>query len=82
MADLVVISDYLLDRNPQAAERVFHAILVAGDRLDLFPHRGRLGRLFGTREIVASRSYVLVYRVSEHEVIIERVWHSAQSRGQ
>ena len=48
--------------------------------LELFPERGRLGRITGTRELVfAPLPYIAVYRITEGGVFeILRVYHSAQ----
>jgi hypothetical protein len=55
--------------------------LLAGDSLETFPRRGRIGRVVGTRELVALHPYVLVYQVtSSGEVTIVNVWHGAQDR--
>lgn len=80
LADLKNIRGYLAPRNAQAAQRVLQAIVVAADGLQLFPHRGRPGRVTGTREIVALREYVIVYSVRGNLVVVERIWHGAQSR--
>jgi plasmid stabilization system protein ParE len=45
-----------------------------------FPDRDRVGSIVGARENVAVWSYVIVYRVSDAEVQILRVWHGAQDR--
>ena len=55
-------------------------MIVAGDSLDLFPRRGRSGVVPNTRELVAVRPYIIVYRVEDEIVRILRVWHSAQDR--
>jgi len=81
VADIAAIHRHIHEENPLAARRVAEELYLAGARLDLFPHRGRPG-LAGTRELVAMRPYVLVYRVDEavQEVRILRVWHAAQER--
>ena len=47
--------------------------------LDLFPDRGRIGRIAGTRELIfAPLPYIAVYRVNDDAVEILRIYHSAQ----
>jgi addiction module RelE/StbE family toxin len=81
VADIEAIHQHIHAENPIAARRVIEEIYLAGARLDLFPNRGR-PRVAGTRELVAVRPYVLVYRVDEaaRTVNILRVWHSARDR--
>ena len=81
LADVVRIARYIATDNPVAAARVVRELLLAGDSLVLFPHRGRPGRRAGTRELVALRPYVIIYRVTGRETVtILRVWHAAQDR--
>ena len=45
------------------------------------PHRGRIGREEGTRELFFPPApYVAVYRVKEQVIEILRVYHTAQDR--
>jgi plasmid stabilization system protein ParE len=47
--------------------------------LEMFPGRGRIGRVEGTRELVfAPLPCIAVYRVTEEAVEILRIYHSAQ----
>jgi addiction module RelE/StbE family toxin len=81
LADISRIVRYIAADNPVAAARVARELLVAGDSLVPFPRRGRPGRQAGTRELVAIRPYIIVYRVTgEDAVTILRVWHGAQDR--
>jgi addiction module RelE/StbE family toxin len=80
LLDLEAIYDYLSPRNPAAAQRVIEDLLIATDSLATFPHRGRTGRLPGLRELVIVSPYVIIYRIAGDEVLILRVWHSAQNR--
>ena len=41
---------------------------------------GKPGRVYGTRELVLHRHYVVVYRVKEDEVHILTLLHTAQQR--
>jgi plasmid stabilization system protein ParE len=80
--DRSAIVAYLEPLNPYAAARLLEALLLAGDSLALFPYRGRLGLVAGTRELVAVTPYVLVYETAEASgtVSILRIWHAAQER--
>lgn len=51
----------------------------AVERLAKHPLSGPLGTVEGTREVVVpGLPYVIVYRVTENEVEILRVWHARQ----
>ena len=81
LADVARIARYIATDNPVAAARVARELLLAGDSLVSFPHRGRPGRQSGTRELIAVGPYIIVYRVAGDErVTIVRVWHGAQDR--
>jgi toxin ParE1/3/4 len=46
-----------------------------------WPHRGRLGREDGTRELLFPPTpYVAVYRVKEQSIEVLRIYHAAQDR--
>lgn len=50
--DRDAILAYLEPLNPHAAVNLLQALVLAGDSLGLFPHRGRPGLVSGTRELV------------------------------
>lgn len=82
LADIGRIVRFIATDNPVAAKKVGRELLLAGDSLEVFPHRGRPGRLAGTRELVVMPPYLIVYRVAATgAVTILRVWHAAQDRG-
>ena len=71
------IHDYVADANPYAAARLVHALLVAGDGLATFPHRGRpVGN--NLRELTTIYPYIIRYEISGDEVLILRVRHGAR----
>jgi toxin ParE1/3/4 len=72
---------YIAADNPDVAERVCTAIVVAVERLTDQPHLGRIGRRAGTRELVIASfpAYIVVYRVTETDIRITRVWHRRQN---
>jgi plasmid stabilization system protein ParE len=80
-ADLEHISNYLKDRHPRyripTMRKLYAAILSLKD----WPHRGRVGREGGTRELLLEPlPDVAVYRVKEHSVEVLRIYHAAQDR--
>lgn len=46
--------------------------------LDQHPMMGRVGRVKGTRELVAHPNYILIYRVAGEVAEVLRVKHAAQ----
>ena len=72
---------YIAADNPDAAERVRNAIVSTVERLADQPHLGRIGRRAGTRELVIASfpAYIVVYRVTETDIRITRVWHGRQN---
>ena len=77
--DLSRIFDYIRQQNSSAAERVVRAIYESAGSLAFFPDRGKVGRVYGTRELLLpSLPFVVVYRVLEHAVEIANVIHGAQ----
>ncbi|WP_206935644.1 type II toxin-antitoxin system RelE/ParE family toxin [Roseococcus thiosulfatophilus] len=78
LRDLDGVLEYLTAHNPLAAERLVEEILEASDSLATLAHRGKPGRVPGTREMLTDRPYVLVYRVEEGQgVRLLRLWHAA-----
>ena len=77
--DLERIADYLVQHTPgRAPELVQHIYIAAGSLLTL-PHRGRPGKVEGTRELVLSGlPYVLVYVVRQDGIVVVRILHGAQ----
>lgn len=78
--DRDAIIEYLEPLNPHAAINLLQALILAGDSLTLFPHRGRPGLAAGTRELVAVWPYLIVYEIADDAdtVSILRIWHGAQ----
>jgi plasmid stabilization system protein ParE len=80
VADLTSIRLHISQDSPGAAERVGRRLVEACEGLAIFPNRGRRGLEPDTRENVSVLPYVIVYRVTEGEVQVLRVWHRAQHR--
>ncbi len=80
-ADLEEIVRYIANASPSAAQSVAQDIVDAAEELSAFPHRGRLGPVPGTREIVlAAIGYIITYEVVGEAAFIQRIQHGAQDR--
>ena len=78
--DLEQIVAYVRRDKPEVARRVATMILKAVDALRLFPNRGRIGRMDGTRELVLpALPWIAVYRIREEAVEVVRIYHGAQN---
>ncbi|MDP2321413.1 MAG: type II toxin-antitoxin system RelE/ParE family toxin [Acidobacteriota bacterium] len=77
--DLERICDYIAESRPESARTVAKTIVDGVGILELFPNRGRLGRVDATRELVfASLPFVAVYDVHSDAVQVLRILHGAQ----
>lgn len=80
-ADLQQISDYLKEHHPQYRKPTLSKLYETIKMLKNSPHRGRPGRVEGTREILfPPMPYVAVYRLREQDIEVLRVYHTAQNR--
>ena len=71
--------EYIGERNPPAADRLAGKIATTVASLADNPHRGRPGRVPGTRELVIPNTpYIVVYTLERDYVRIHRVLHGAQ----
>lgn len=77
-ADLAAILEYIARRNPQSALELFDDIERVVSQLPHHPHLYRLGRVAGTRELVANPNYIVVYSVSNTAIEIVSISHSRQ----
>lgn len=84
LADLERLHDFLVEKDPAAAERAIRTIEGGADSLVEFPELGRpMGDETGRRELFVSfgaSAYVLRYRIHHDTVFIMRVWHSREER--
>ncbi len=63
-ADLQNLSDYLKDHHPHYRQPTVRKVYAAVQSLKEWPHRGRVGREEGTRELLfPPLPYIAVYRV-------------------
>lgn len=77
-SDLLEIVQYVAERNPAAAAQLARTIEESTWPLPEHPYLFRPGRVPGTREIVAHRNYIVVYRVELASIEILRVLHARQ----
>lgn len=79
--DLTNISEYLKTRFPHYRQPTMRKLYDTIRSLQDSPHRGRLGREAGTRELLfRPLPYIAVYRVRGDTVEILRIDHAAQDR--
>lgn len=78
LQDLVQISRYIANRNPQAARDMADRLIADADTLGAMPITYRRGRVAGTHEYVSHPNYVIVYRRTLEAVEILNVVHSRQ----
>jgi len=77
--DLARIVERIRAENSEAAHRVAQTIYNGGAALRTFPHRGRIGLVPDTRELVfAPWPYIVVYEIVENQVQILRIRHASQ----
>lgn len=76
--DLAAILEYIAERNPQSALDLYNDIERVVSQLPQHPYLYRLGRVSGTRELVAHPNYIVVYRVSATAIEIVSILHSRQ----
>lgn len=73
------IRDYIAADSPRAARQMARRIHDSAERLRTTPEIGRPGRLYGTRELLVTRTpFIIVYRVRDGVIEILRVIHAAR----
>jgi toxin ParE1/3/4 len=79
--DLEAIADYLAENLPGFLQTTIREIYSAISTLRSMPHRGRIGREEGTRELVIARlPYIVVYRLKGDSVEVLHIYHGARQR--
>jgi len=78
ITDLTTIITFVANENPSAARRLKARLEAAPLTLTEHPYLYPIGRVPGTRELVAHPNYVLVYRVSSERIEVVNVLHSRQ----
>lgn len=75
-SDLRGILDYIASDNEAAAERLRQRIDHVLDIATQLPHAFRKGRVAGTHEVLATPNYLVVYRVLDDEIRVDRIIHT------
>lgn len=78
IADRKRITAYIAQDNPWAAIEMGDMLMQKAAQLDQDPALGRIGRVKGTRELVAHPNYILIYRIVGKTVELLRVKHAAR----
>lgn len=76
--DREAIYDYIEADKPTAALALDELFEKKAGHLIDHPGLGRIGRVAGTRELVAHQNYILIYDVTDNLVRILRVLHAAR----
>lgn len=80
-ADMRHLSTYLKEHHPDYRQPTLRKMYAAIQSLKDWPHRGRVGREDGTRELLfPPLPYIAVYRVAEQSIEVLRIYHGAQDR--
>jgi toxin ParE1/3/4 len=74
--DLAQITQYIAERNPQAAIALNERLQADAGMLAELPATYRRGPVPGTRQFVSHPNYILIYRVMTAHVEILNVVHS------
>ncbi|MBB3105460.1 type II toxin-antitoxin system RelE/ParE family toxin [Azomonas macrocytogenes] len=78
IADLTGIVTFVAAENPGAARKLKARLETAPLPLAEHPYLYPIGRVSGTREIVAHPNYVIVYRVTAQRIEVVNVLHARQ----
>lgn len=76
--DLERIVRHIQRDSLEVARKVAAIIIDSVGGLSMFPKRGRMGRIAGTRELVITLPWIAVYRVRD-DVVEIRIYHGAQN---
>jgi addiction module RelE/StbE family toxin len=78
--DLEDIVLYIRRDSVESAKTVAKTLFDSANSLELFPSRGRAGRIIGTRELVVpSLPYIIVYEVTDTAIQIHHIYHAARN---
>jgi len=81
LKDFEQAHDYIMQEDPESAQRIAQRILDATRRLQKYPRMGRVGADEETRELVVQKTpYLLVYSLTGDAIELLRVWHTSQDR--
>ena len=76
--DVVRITQYIAQRNPQAARNLSQRLIEDAETLGAQSIYYRQGRVAGTHEYVSHPNYIIVYRRTLASVEVLSVLHSRQ----
>lgn len=76
---LDAIADYIAKDNPTRAKTFVKELRTKIEILKTH-QLGKVGRVFGTKELVLHKNYLAVYRVKGDEVQVLTVLHAAQNK--
>ena len=78
--DLNEIVAYIAQDNPLAAEKLGDELATEADSLSSYPYRGGLVRRRRNTRRLVHGAYLIIYRISESDHVIEilRFWHGAR----
>ena len=77
--DMQNLYEYIADDNLRAAKKIISRIREAADKLKIYPHMGKAGRVSNTRELViAATPYIIVYIIDGENIQIVSVIHGAR----
>ena len=78
LENMATIADYIAQDKPDRATSFVREIREKTLVLADFPSIGRSGRVAGTRELIAHKNFLVIYRVKGKNIEIIRVRHVAQ----
>jgi len=79
LQDMQNLYEYIAGDNIRAAKKIISRIREASDKLKIYPHMGKAGRVSNTRELViAATPYIIVYVIDEQSIQIVSVIHGAR----
>jgi addiction module RelE/StbE family toxin len=69
---------YIFEYDEDAAEAMDMLFARKAESLLTFPEMGKIGRIAGTRELMAHRHYLLIYQLYDSIVEITAVLHTSR----
>ncbi|NDV25134.1 type II toxin-antitoxin system RelE/ParE family toxin [Desulfovibrio sp. JC010] len=76
--DFLSILGFIGEDNPDAARKMKDELESRIDGLVNFPKAYKVGRVSGTREMVLSSNYIVVYSEDSVQITILRILHAAR----
>jgi toxin ParE1/3/4 len=78
-AEALELHRYIAEDSLAAANRQLALVLESIEGLSLFPRKGRVGRVHGTRELVVTGTpYIVAYRLEVTAIQILSILHGAR----